>query len=110
MATIAKNPIKKHYKGMPCMMGESVMRIVGESEKGSWGYINGEHVPSIVLVSTPHGTVIESGRFFLDEITEDGMNQLLEYEKDASTGTNYYANKLTPEEISINPYKNQGES
>lgn len=81
MGYIADNPIKKHYLGLPCMFGDSVGRIVGEAEEGSWANVNGENCFSIPLFSTPHGTIIKTGKFFLGEITEAGMTKLKEYEQ-----------------------------
>lgn len=91
MRKLAENPIARHYIGMPCMFGEAVCRIVGESEKGSWGNINGFKVPSIPLLATPHGTVIELGRFYIDKITKEGLKKLEEYENAAvSEGRDVY--------------------
>jgi len=86
MAEIAKNPIKKYEKGLPCMLGEVVGRIIGESEEGSWGEINGEKMFSIPYFSSPHGTVVETGVFYLSEITDDGMKILEGYEKELIDG------------------------
>ncbi len=89
---LAKNPIQKHYKGMPCMYGEAVARVVGESEKGSWANIDGELVFSIPLISTPHGTVIEAGRLHIDDITEEGLIKLEAYEAELKeSGKEIYA-------------------
>ena len=49
-----KSPIDDYYQGMPCMLGSVVGRIVGESEVGSWGDINGLKVFSNPLFATPH--------------------------------------------------------
>ena len=95
MAELAKNPLKKHYKGLPCMMGEVVGRIVGEHESGSWGEINGEKVFSVPEFSTPHGTLIRTGRFYIDEISEEGMKRLLAYEEELKLqGKVMYAGRL----------------
>lgn len=83
MSLLSENPIKKYEKGLPCMLGDVVGRIVGESEKGSWGSINDMEMHSIPLFATPHGTIIETGVFYLSEMTDEGMEQLLEYEMDA---------------------------
>lgn len=98
--TIATNPISKHYKGLPCMLGEMVCRIVGEDEISTWGYINGERVPSIPIVCTPHGSIIMSGRFYLSEITEEGLQKLKDYETELEKeGKEMYGGKLTKVEI-----------
>ncbi len=103
MAELAKNPLKKHYKGLPCMFGESVCRVVGEHENGSWGEINGERVHSVPLIASPHGTILKAGRFFLDEITEEGMVKLLAFEQDAlANNVELYGGKLTEEEWKSN--------
>lgn len=102
MAKLAKNPLKKHFKGLPCVFGEAVGRIVGESEKGSWGIINGIEVFSVPLFSTPHGSITYAGRFYLEEIDEDNMKKLLEFEEDARANEeleSIYAGRLTEEEI-----------
>lgn len=83
MAELAKNPIKKYSTGLSCMLGEAVGKIVGESEEGSWGKINGENFFSIPLFCTPHGTVIKTGVFYLSEITKEGLKRLEQYEKEA---------------------------
>jgi hypothetical protein len=73
--------LSEHYKGLPCMMGDVVGRIVGEHESGSWGDVNGIRVFSVPLFSTPHGNVVKTGRFHLHEISEKGYLQLKEYER-----------------------------
>lgn len=84
--------LSKHHKGLPCMLGDIVGRIVGESNIGSWGDINGERLFSVPLMATPHGTIITVGRFYLNEITEDGMERLLAYENELmSSGSEMYA-------------------
>lgn len=87
--------IKNYYKGMPCMLGEVVGKLVGESNEGSWGIINGVDMFSIPLFSTPHGTVIKTGVLKLSDITEDGMNRIIELEKQAiEDGVELYAGYL----------------
>ena len=100
--TLAKNPLKKHYIGLPCMFGEAVFRVIGEHESGSWGNINGEDVFSVPLIATPHGTIIHSGRFYLDEITEEGMQKLIAFEEHAKDqGKELYAGKYNPKLIKM---------
>ena len=72
--------IDNYFKGMPCMLGEMVGKIVGEHPDGSWGEINGLKVFSIPLFATPHGTVLKTGVMKLSKITDEGMLKLLEYE------------------------------
>lgn len=101
---IAENPIKKHYAGLPCMLGDVVGRIVGEDESGSWGVIDGERVFSIPKFSTPHGTIFKVGRFYLSEITEEGMKQLTAYEEELKAkGEKLYAGLLdkTPKQSEL---------
>ena len=87
--------IQKYEIGLPCMFGKVVGRIVGESDNGSWGNINGQEVFSIPLFSTPHGSVIKIGVMHLSDITKEGMSKLKEYEDDAkSKGKKLYAEKL----------------
>lgn len=95
MAQISDNPIKKYELGMPVMLGEVVGRIVGESDKGSRGIINGEEMPSIILVSTPHGSVLETGIFYISEIDDEGMEKLIGFENDCKDKKQeLYAGKL----------------
>lgn len=83
MAELAKNPINEHYKGLPCMIGEVVGRIIGEADEGSWAINeNGDKIYSIPLLCTPHGSIIKTGRFYLDKITEEGMKKLEAYENE----------------------------
>ncbi len=84
MAELAKNIIKSSYLGYPVMLGEMVGRIVGYSEDGSWGEINGVKLYSILNVGTPHGTIIKSGCVYLDEITPEGLEKLESYEDELS--------------------------
>lgn len=100
MAQISTNPIKKYYHGLPCMLGKVVGRIVGESKKGSWGYINDVEMFSIPQIGTPHGSIVETGVLYLSEIDEEGMKKLLEFEKDCvEKDGELYGGKLTEEEM-----------
>jgi len=91
----AETAIQKYEIGYPCMFGEVVVRIVGESGEGSWGEINGKQYYSTPLVATPHGTIFKVGVMLLKEITEDGMAKLLGYEEELKTkGIELYAGKL----------------
>ena len=77
----SKTPIEEYYKGLPCMLGEVVGKIVGESDEGSWGEINGVKMFSLPLFATPHGTIIKTGVMGLSKITDEGRQKLSEYEK-----------------------------
>lgn len=88
---------------MPCMLGDVVGRIIGEGDGCSWQEIDNEQVPSIVKISTPHGTVISSGRFHINEITIEGLKKLLELENDASKSGEIYNGKLPNIQVPINP-------
>ena len=77
----SKTPIEEYYKGLPCMLGEAVGKIIGESDEGSWGEINGVKMFSIPLFATPYGTVIKTGVMKLSKITDEGLSKLAEYEK-----------------------------
>jgi len=91
----SKTPIDNYYKGMPCMLGETVGKIVDESEDGSWGQINGIKMFSIPLFSTPHGTIIKTGIMKLSKITDDGLAKLSEYEKEIlEKGDELYGGRL----------------
>jgi hypothetical protein len=65
--------------GKPYMVNNVIGRITGYSDKGS----EFDGIYSIVFLSTPHGTVIETGNIHLKELTDDQLNQLKEYEDDA---------------------------
>jgi hypothetical protein len=82
MAQLSDMPIKSYELGMPVMLGEVVGRIIGESEKGSRGIINDVEMPSIIKISTPHGSVLETGIFYVSEIDDEGMDKLRAFEKD----------------------------
>lgn len=87
--------INDYYVGMPCMLGDTVGRIIGESDEGSWGRINGIDMFSMPLFATPHGTVIKTGIFYLSPITNDGNDKLSFYENLAKEeGIELYAGKL----------------
>ena len=85
--------ITNYYLGMPCYLGKEVVgKIVAASESGSMGIVNGIEMPSIVIFSTPHGSAIETGIFHLNDIDEEGMKKLEEYEKDAQAkGDDYFS-------------------
>ncbi len=96
----AKTVIKECRNGYPCMFGEAVVRIIGESGEGSWGEINGKQYYSVPLVASPHGTIIKTGIFYLTEITEEGMGRLLAYEKELrANGEELYAGKLSESDL-----------
>ena len=82
MAELATLPIKSYELGMPVRIGKVVGRLIGESNKGSRGIINGVEMPSIVLISTPHGSIIESGIFYVSEADDDDMDKLRAFEQD----------------------------
>lgn len=82
MAELAKNILKTTNIGQPVMFGEAVGRIVSYSDKGSWGTINGSDLYSVLIVSTPHGSEIESGVLFISEITSEGLEKLEAYESE----------------------------
>lgn len=97
---IAKNPIKKNHIGLPCMLGEAVGRIVGYDENCATIDHNNHTFYSIILFSTPHGSIIKSGRWYISEITSEGMKKLIEYEEDAkSKDFNLYAGKISLKEL-----------
>jgi hypothetical protein len=87
--------LDNYYKGMPCMMGEAVGKIIGESEKGSWGVINGIEMFSVPFFATPHGTIIKVGVLKLSKITEEGLIKLSEYEQQViDKGDDLYGGRL----------------
>ena len=92
----SRTPIEEYYNGLPCMLGEVVGKIVGESDEGSWGEINGVKMFSIPLFATPHGTIIKTGVMKLSKITDEGLQKLLEYEKQViDNGDELYGGRLT---------------
>ena len=68
--------------GTPKMLGEAVGRIIGFSDKGTMATINGLEGCSILIWSTPHGSEIETGRFYLNDITPEGLEKLNGYESE----------------------------
>jgi hypothetical protein len=87
--------LAEYYKGMPCMLGEAVGKIVDESEDGFWGEINGVKMYSILLFATPHGTIIKTGVMKLSKITDEGLQKLSEYEKQViDKGDELYGGRL----------------
>ncbi len=74
--------IENYYKGMPCIFGTVLGKIVGESEAGSWQKINGVNMYSIPLFATPAGTVVKIGLAYLTKITAEGLDKLNEYESE----------------------------
>jgi hypothetical protein len=91
----SKTPVEEYYKGLPCMLGEAVGKIVGESDEGCWGKINGVKMYSIPLFATPHGTIIKTGVMKLSKITDEGLQKLSEYEKQViDNGGELYGGRL----------------
>lgn len=93
----SQNPIKEYYKGLPCMLGEGVGRIVAESDEGGWGEIGGVKMYSIPMFCSPHGTIIKTGVLKLSKITEEGMKLLIGYENDVWAKGDVPYNGLLPE-------------
>ncbi len=73
-----------------------VGRIAGQYEdEGSWGEINGIRAFSISLIATPHGSVIKSGLFHLEDLDEAGMAKLIGYENEVrDSGKELYGGRL----------------
>ncbi len=93
---ISTKSIRKHFLGMPCMMGNVVGRIIGEEDGCIWQEFDGEKVPSIIKFSTPHGTITSCGRFKVNEITVEGLKKLLELENEVyQSNGKLYNGKLT---------------
>ena len=100
----SQNPIKEYYKGLPCMLGEGVGRIVGESGEGGWGEIGGVMMYSIPMFCSPHGTMIRTGVMKLSQITEDGLKKLKGYEDELIAKGDIPYNDLL-EEFKVKPAK-----
>lgn len=84
----------KYEIGLKCMIGDVVGRIVGHKE--GCAMMGGE--PSIIKFSTPHGTILESGRAYVKPITEEGIEILLAYENELiNEGKELYAGLLSSE-------------
>lgn len=79
---LATNPVKTSKLGHPVMLGEAVLRIVGHAENSSSMMEGDERQYSILRIATPHGSIIESGRFYIDEITPEGLAKLEAYEEE----------------------------
>lgn len=89
----SKTPIDEYYHGLPCMLGDIVGKIIGESDEGSWNEINGTKIYSISLFATPHGTIIKTGVTHLSKITDEGLEKLIEYERELlDNGKELYGN------------------
>lgn len=95
--------ITEYRKGMPCTLQGMVGRIIGESDKGSWGDTWGFKCYSIPLFSTPHGTIIETGIVYLKEINIDELERLAEYENQLKQSNSImYAGKLSEQDLELN--------
>lgn len=89
----SKIPIDNYYHGLPCMLGDIVGKIIGESEEGSWNETNGIKMYSIPLFATPHGTIIKTGVAHLSKITDEGLEKLIKYERELlDEGKELYGN------------------
>ena len=77
----ATNQVKGFIKGLPCMYGKIVCRMVGvHPQMGKYETVNGLLTHSYPIIMTPHGTAMNPGVEYVSEITQDGMDMLLELE------------------------------
>lgn len=82
-APIPKEPVKAFIKGLPCMYGHSVCRMIGNHpSQGKTTMIDGLLSHTNILIMTPHGTGMNPGTRFISEITKSGMIDLLDYDAD----------------------------
>ena len=88
--------IKKYEKGLPCTLGATLGRIVGESDHSQPTQLNGIEVQSHPQFCTPYGTLIEVGVKYLGEISKSGLKQLRLYEADAKKSGPLYRGLLDP--------------
>ncbi len=63
-------------------------------------YVNGSAkangLTALVRIATPHGSIIETGIFYLEEITGDTLEKLIQYEQMAmNANVTPYAGKYT---------------
>lgn len=75
--------ISKYEVGHLCKLESVLGRIVGESEDGSWGFVNNMRVFSIPLFGTPHGSVLKTGIVHLSDLTFEEEIRLRALEEDA---------------------------
>jgi len=91
--------ISKYENGYPVKIKTNakgiIGRIVGQCEEGSWGETNGIKAFSISEIATPHGSILKSGLFHLEDLDDFEMKLLLQYEDDArKNGLELYAGRL----------------
>lgn len=82
--------------------GESEMfgRIIGESEDGSWGEINGIQMFSIPLFSTPGGNVLKTGIIRIHDLNgQADLDKLYKFEQLA--GNDVYNKRLIGVDLPI---------
>ena len=84
------------------MFSGAVCRITGEHKSSTWTEIDGERVPTFPEFATPQGSVMVSERIYLEEITDEDMERLLNYEEKLRlSGEGLYSGRLSEEEIKI---------
>lgn len=69
--------------GTPCRLTTLIGRIVEHDPDGSKGAVNGVVMHSIVLVGTPHGSVIKSGISHLEPLNREELEKLALLEREA---------------------------
>lgn len=85
--------IEKTEIGHPAKIGNVLGRITELLGTKSDGFHGDLH--SIVVLTTPHGSDIKAGLFHFDELGDDDIKQLEEYEAQSlSDKGNIYNNKL----------------
>jgi hypothetical protein len=96
--------ISKYEVGHPCKLrtSEAVVlgRLVGESDAGSWGFVNGIRAYSIPLFATPHGTVIVTGVIHLEDLSSEESVQLEAFEEDAKKQNKWYNGRISHDQTS----------
>ena len=92
MQDIEITNITRHFPiGSPCKMTRGSTKVlgryIGNSSKGS----SMGDVHSIIIFSTPHGTLVETGRcHVLFDLTPEDLVKLKEYEDDAKGENEWY--------------------
>ena len=76
----ALNPIELYIKGMPCMYGDAVGRLVAVHPIGEYVLKNGTMSHTHPIFMTPHGTALNPTIAYISKITNYGMQKLLIFE------------------------------
>lgn len=79
----ATNIVKGFLKGLPCMYGDILCRMVAvHPQQGKYKMIDGILTHTNPLILTPHGTALNPSYEYVSEITEAKQIELLAIEKE----------------------------